>query len=186
MSKVKELYIALRDDPDLDIPEGETRESAAWNETSQRMRQHKTNSKALALAAEVSESTAVEKLWDFNSNQNTFQNSSLESLDNILLFLEKAPRGTPEEEAARRAYTKAVKEIHPDKASNQDKDSEEKKFHTEQFKDLEKLYKRNGKMSELMQKVLEQRKKTISNDLGEHQERASYLKDPSTSYSRKS
>ena len=98
MSKVKELYIALRDDPDLDIPEGETRESAAWNETSQRMRQHKTNSKALALAAEVSESTAVEKLWDFNSNQNTFQNSSLESLDNILLFLEKAPKGTPEED----------------------------------------------------------------------------------------
>ena len=52
MSRVKELYIALRDDPDLDIPEGESRESAAWNETSQRMRQHKTNSKALALAAE--------------------------------------------------------------------------------------------------------------------------------------
>ena len=66
MSKVKELYIALRDDPDLDIPEGESRESAAWNETSQRMRQHKTNAKALALAAEVSESTAVEKLNNFN------------------------------------------------------------------------------------------------------------------------
>ena len=61
----EKIYANLMKDPDLDIPEGESRESAAWNETSQRMRQHKTNAKALALAAEVSESTAVEKLNNF-------------------------------------------------------------------------------------------------------------------------
>ena len=61
MSKVKELYISLRDDPDLSIPEGESRESAAWNETSQRTRQHKTNAKALSMATE----SAVEKLFKF-------------------------------------------------------------------------------------------------------------------------
>ena len=76
MSKVKELYIALRDDPDLDIPEGETRESAAWNETSQRMRQHKTNSKALALAAE----SPVEKLLNFTSNPEFLPPPSLATL----------------------------------------------------------------------------------------------------------
>ena len=76
MSKVKELYIALRDDPDLDIPEGESRESAAWNETSQRMRQHKTNSKALALAAE----SPVEKLLNFTSNPEFLPPPSLATL----------------------------------------------------------------------------------------------------------
>ena len=36
MSKVKELYIALRDDPDLDIPNGLTREDVARTEAEQR------------------------------------------------------------------------------------------------------------------------------------------------------
>ena len=65
MAKAKSLYITLRDDPDLDIPEGESRESAAWNEMSQRVRQHKSNAKALAMASQVTEPTAVEKLADF-------------------------------------------------------------------------------------------------------------------------
>ena len=61
MSKVKELYVSLRDDPDLPVPEGESRESAAWNEASQRTRQHNTNAKALAMANESS----LEKFADF-------------------------------------------------------------------------------------------------------------------------
>ena len=65
MPKAKELYITLRDDPDLEIPEGETRESAAWNEMSQRVRQHKSNSKALAMASQVSEPSSIEKFTDF-------------------------------------------------------------------------------------------------------------------------
>tara|TARA_R110002110_G_scaffold269084_1_gene484813 strand:+ start:401 stop:4318 length:3918 start_codon:yes stop_codon:yes gene_type:complete len=65
MAKAKELYISLRDDPDLSIPEGETRESAAWNETSHRMRQHQSNAKALSMASEVSEPSSIEKFADF-------------------------------------------------------------------------------------------------------------------------
>ena len=61
MVQAKSLYITLRDDPDLDIPEGENRESAAWNEMTQRVRQHKSNSKALAMGSESS----VEKFMDF-------------------------------------------------------------------------------------------------------------------------
>ena len=61
MVQAKSLYITLRDDPELDIPEGETRESAAWNEMTQRVRQHKSNSKALAMGTESS----VEKFMDF-------------------------------------------------------------------------------------------------------------------------
>ena len=61
MVQAKNLYITLRDDPDLEIPEGETRESAAWIEMAQRIRQHKSNSKALAMGTE----TAVEKFSDF-------------------------------------------------------------------------------------------------------------------------
>ena len=65
MAKAKELYISLRDDPDLNIPEGDTRESAAWNEMSHRMRQHQTNSKALSLGNDVAEPSSVEKFADF-------------------------------------------------------------------------------------------------------------------------
>ena len=65
MVQAKSLYISLRDDPDLSIPEGDTRESAAWNEMSQRVRQHKSNSKALAMASEVSEPSSIEKFADF-------------------------------------------------------------------------------------------------------------------------
>jgi len=61
MVQAKTLYIKLRDDPDLEIPEGDSRESAAWNETAQRVRQHSTNAKALAMGTESS----VEKLLDF-------------------------------------------------------------------------------------------------------------------------
>ena len=82
MSSVKELYVSLRDDPDLPIPEGESRESAAWNETSQRTRQHKTNAKALSMATE----SAVEKLFKFTlpapvaeQNLQKFLNFTLEN-----------------------------------------------------------------------------------------------------------
>ena len=63
MSNAKELYISLRDDPDLNVPEGETRESAAWNEMSQRMRQHQSNAKALSMAAPKADS--MSKLLTF-------------------------------------------------------------------------------------------------------------------------
>ena len=65
MAPVKDLYISLRDDPNLEIPEGESRESAAWAETAQRTRQHHTNAKALGMAAELKEDSAVEKFADF-------------------------------------------------------------------------------------------------------------------------
>ena len=59
MSPAKDLYIALRDDPNLEVPEGDSRESAAWKETAQRTRQHHTNAKALGMASEVKEDSAV-------------------------------------------------------------------------------------------------------------------------------
>ena len=65
MAPAKDLYIALRDDPNLEVPEGDTRESAAWKETAQRTRQHHTNAKALGMASEVKENSAVEKFADF-------------------------------------------------------------------------------------------------------------------------
>ena len=65
MSPAKDLYIALRDDPNLEVPEGDSRESAAWKETAQRTRQHHTNAKALGMASQVKEDSAVEKFADF-------------------------------------------------------------------------------------------------------------------------
>ena len=61
MVQAKNLYITLRDDPELEIPEGDSRESAAWNEMVQRVRQHSTNTKALSMGNE----SAVEKFRDF-------------------------------------------------------------------------------------------------------------------------
>ena len=86
MAKAKELYISLRDDPNLEIPEGDTRESAAWNETTHRMRQHNSNAKALSMATETT--SPVEKLALFAANQDFSRSNVLESLDILLM---KAP-----------------------------------------------------------------------------------------------
>ena len=142
MSKVKELYIALRDDPDLDIPEGESRESAAWNETSQRMRQHKTNSKALALAAE----SPVEKLLNFTSNPEFLPPPSLATLlKDIDIQLQKAE--SPEEKNYNRMRMKALREFHPDAHVNAGE--KEKAFHNDAAKKLNSLHDRHTKVGSI-------------------------------------
>ena len=118
MANAKELYVALRDDPELDIPEGESRESAAWKETSQRMRQHNSNAKALGMAAEVSEPSSIEKFILFTDNQDFSRSNILESLDVILM------KATGSDDATR-AYRRAAMKIHPDTET----DPERKKFH---------------------------------------------------------
>ena len=90
MAPVKDLYISLRDDPNLEIPEGESRESAAWAETAQRTRQHHTNAKALGMAAELKEDSAVEKFADFIKKAKN--DSGVEVNDDGSLKLDKKPK----------------------------------------------------------------------------------------------
>jgi len=80
MAPAKDLYIALRDDPNLEVPEGDTRESAAWKETAQRTRQHRTNAKALGMASEVKEDSAIAKFADFLEKAPTSDNKVRELL----------------------------------------------------------------------------------------------------------
>ena len=88
MTQAKELYISLRDDPDLEIPEGETRESAAWGEMSRRMRQHKSNSKALSMATD----SPVDKLFNFTKEDTRIGHlQSVPSLEWLLFGLSKSP-----------------------------------------------------------------------------------------------
>ena len=86
MASAKELYISLRDDPDLSIPEGETRESAAWNEMSQRMRQHSKNPKAHNMEAEVK--SPLDKLLSFTKED--IRIGSLQSIPSLDWIIFKA------------------------------------------------------------------------------------------------
>jgi len=79
MTQAKELYISLRDDPDLEIPEGETRESAAWGEMTRRVRQHKSNAKALSMAAGVK--SPLDKLLSFTKED--IRIGSLQSIPSL-------------------------------------------------------------------------------------------------------
>ena len=83
MAKAKELYISLRDDPDLNIPEGDTRESAAWSEMSHRMRQHQSNAKALSMAVAPRKKESIDELLKF-LDFNPFMDKN--SLEYIMLY----------------------------------------------------------------------------------------------------
>jgi len=83
MAKAKELYISLRDDVNLSIPEGETRESAAWNETSHRLRQHQSNAKALSMAVAPPKKESIDELLKF-LDLNPFMDKN--SLEYIMLY----------------------------------------------------------------------------------------------------
>ena len=133
MAKAKELYISLRDDPDLSIPEGESRESAAWNETSHRMRQHQSNSKALSMANETT--SPVEKLALFTANQDFSRPNVLESLDILLM---KA-NGSAE---VNNAFRRLARHIHPDINKHEESFGDEedwKSFHTDAMTDVNKI-----------------------------------------------
>ena len=131
MAKAKELYISLRDDPDLNIPEGDTRESAAWSEMSHRMRQHQSNATALGMATETT--SPVEKLALFTANQDFFRSNILESLDVILMKASGSDDAT-------KAYRRASMKMHPDKTQNPD----HKEFHSDKFKELTRIYEGEG------------------------------------------
>jgi hypothetical protein len=93
MTQAKELYISLRDDPDLEIPEGETRESAAWGEMTRRVRQHKSNAKALSMAAGVK--SPLDKLLNFTKEDTRIGSTqSVPSIEWILFGLSKSPFST--------------------------------------------------------------------------------------------
>ena len=139
MPKVKELYISLRDDPDLPIPEGESRESAAWNETSQRTRQHNTNSKALSMAKE----TSLEKLLTFTSDPEFLHLPSLESiLKDIDIQLQKAT--SPEEEEYHKLRKKAINRHHADRYAKKGQEKQ-KAFHVDAMKQINNLHDKHQK-----------------------------------------